>query len=131
MLKTGAYSTLFPCVNWVSYWKEYFLQIKTYQVRKVILIQIGKFMWVTKNMIVSKETFHVKTGAPSTLSPCENWVSIWKEYFWQHLSFKMEIVSVCSKQAHSAEFKMYIYLLKECHLCFKLDQLAHCLLMRI
>jgi hypothetical protein len=54
-----------------------------------------------------------------------HFVSVWqwrfflKEYFLQLRSFKVEIGDVCSTYAYSAEFKQYMYLSKENHLCYQ------------
>jgi hypothetical protein len=119
-------SILFQCDYWEGSWKEYILPFRAFKLEKAsffpkrpIQLSWGKTYIFPNNTITS------------TLFPYENWVSIWKEYLWQHLSFKVEIVSVHLKQAHSAELKMNIYLLKEYHLCMKLNQVAHCFLMRI
>jgi hypothetical protein len=41
------------------------------------------------------------------------------------MCFKVEIGSVSSKQAYSAELKKHMYLSKENHLCLKVQQQAH------
>jgi hypothetical protein len=125
-------STLFQCEDWVSFWKEYIFSFRIFKLEKGSFFS-KKPIWLScgKTCVFPNNTIHASRYSTSTLFPYENCISIWKEYFWQHLNFNVWIVSVCSKQVHSAEFKMKICLLKECHLCLKLNQLAHCLIMRI
>jgi hypothetical protein len=74
--EVAGFSTLFSYENWVSYWREYFLQMKTFQMRKVILIQIGIFTWdVKKHICQFWKPSMLKTGASWKLFPCEVWVS--------------------------------------------------------
>jgi hypothetical protein len=91
--EAAAFSTLFPYENWVSDWKEYFLQIKTFQVRKVIFIQIGLFKWEDKKTCLSqKKSSRLKTGASSTFFPYKDWLSYWKDYFLQIKTFQVRNV---------------------------------------
>jgi hypothetical protein len=62
----------------------------------------------------------LQTAAITTLFPCKNWLSFWKDYYWQLLSFTVEIVSVCFKQAFLAEMKKHMCILKKYHLRWKL-----------
>jgi hypothetical protein len=86
VVEEGSSSTLFPCENWVSFWKKCFLQITVFKVVK----DSSSSKWAytvtfSTHMCHSneREPFGLKAGASSTLFPCESWVSFWKQYFLQ------------------------------------------------
>jgi hypothetical protein len=98
MQETAASSTLFPvrielvlegiCHASHSFqWGEW-----------LILLQVGLFTQVEEIHVSLEWTPSVfKGGVSSTLFSCENWVSFWKEYFLQIITFKVEKGSFCSK----------------------------------
>jgi hypothetical protein len=87
-------------------------------------------------MIYCHETLKMKSSmldgeASSTLFPCENCVSFWKEYCLPIRVFKVEKHSIWSKWAYSANLKKHMYLSKEKHLSYKQEHLACSLHVRI
>jgi hypothetical protein len=99
ILEATTSTTLFPCENWVSYWKEYFVQIRIFKVEKSSFCSTWKLFSFSEETHVSLEgkPSVLEAEASSTLFPCENWVSNWKEYFMHLRCFKVVINSVCSK----------------------------------
>jgi hypothetical protein len=58
-------------------------------------IQIGLFKWVEETHIsIERKPIYLEEGSSSTLFPCENWVSFWKELF---KVLKGEKGTFCSK----------------------------------
>jgi hypothetical protein len=58
----------------------------------------------------------LEEGATTIIFLFGIWLSFWKGYFLQLRCFKVEICSICSKQAYSSELKNQIYLSNENHL---------------
>jgi hypothetical protein len=74
VIEAIASRTLFPCMNWVSFWKQYFLQIVFVPKRPIQLRWWNTWMCWRKPPVWEE-------GLSHTLLPYKNWVSFWKEYF--------------------------------------------------
>jgi hypothetical protein len=62
------------------------------------LFQISLFSWVEEtNVSLQTKPYTLEAAKSSTLFPCENGVSLWKEYFLHIRVFKVEEGSFCSK----------------------------------
>jgi len=58
----------------------------------VLFIKTGIFSRIEETPIsLERKPYVLEEGACSTLFPCENWVSFWKEYFRQIIVFKVAI----------------------------------------
>jgi hypothetical protein len=78
---------------------------------RLCLLQIGLFSWVEETHVSLQTTPSVlEAGASSTLPLCDNWVNFWKEYFLLHRFSKVELGSLCSRYAFSADFMKHISL---------------------
>jgi hypothetical protein len=129
VLEAESSRTLVPCKNWVSFWKEYFLQIRIFKVEKgsfcskfTFSTNLKKYWYLSKENHLSQKLqhlanyFHVRMELIFQLIHLIlNWVSFWKEYFLQLEFFKVEINSLCSKQTYSAKVKKHMYISKEIH----------------
>jgi hypothetical protein len=73
----------------------------------------------------------LKAAASSTLFPCENHVSCWKEYFLKIIVFQVKKGSLCSKWAYSVELKRHLYIYEETQLWWSEEHLVHCFPVRI
>jgi hypothetical protein len=94
MLEAATSSTVCPCENSFSFWKECTLQISIFKVEFGHLVPTTSIQLSWRNTCISqKKTIHVR----STLFSCENCVSFGKEYFLNLRCFKGEIGCVCSK----------------------------------
>jgi hypothetical protein len=68
---------------------------------RLILFQICLFMWVEETQVsLERKPSMLEATADSTLFPCENWASFWKEYFLKLMGFMVDIGSVYSKLAY-------------------------------
>jgi hypothetical protein len=91
-LEGAASSTLFPCENWVNYWKEYCHPLKVVKDPKRSI----HLSW--RNIYISKrKPSTLEGGTSSTLFPCENQVSFWMEYYLPISVFKGEKHTFFSK----------------------------------
>jgi hypothetical protein len=79
MLEAAADSILFQCENWVTFWKEYFLQMWIFRVLLVSFCsnRLVQLSWIN-TCITPKQKSVLEAEASN---PDENWVSYWKEYF--------------------------------------------------
>jgi hypothetical protein len=57
-VRRGVWRRLFPCVIWVRFCKEYFLQIIVFQVEKGSFCSKGLFRWVEETR-VSRQSNHL------------------------------------------------------------------------
>jgi hypothetical protein len=98
MLEAEACSTLFPCENWVSFWKEYCLQSGFSTLRNSYFVSNRAILlsWRTHVSLRTKP-FVLEAGAYSTFFPCETLVWFWKEYWLPIRVSKGKICTFYSK----------------------------------
>jgi hypothetical protein len=76
ILEPATSSTLFLCENWVSFWKEYIVQIIVFLWRKVHFVPNKIFSLVKETHVtLERKPSLLEAAASSTLFFCENWVS--------------------------------------------------------
>jgi hypothetical protein len=89
---------------WHIYWDQRFEPFARYSTYYPSCSQDQSYMFLWR------------CAASSTLFPWENWVRFWKEYFLPLWIFKVEIGSLCYKEAYSAQLMKHMYLSKKSHL---------------
>jgi hypothetical protein len=87
-------STLFPCVNWVSFEKNTSCLLGASRWRKAVFAPTRpiQLRWKT-HVSLQREPSILEAGESSTLFPCEISVCFWKEYFFNLVasSYKQDI----------------------------------------
>jgi hypothetical protein len=103
-LAGGASSVLFFGQKWVCFWKKDCLPIRFSKVRKAHFVPRRTIQLSWRSTCISqKKIIKLEAGACSTLCPCQNWISFWKEYCLPIRDLKGEKRSFSSKQAYSTE----------------------------
>jgi hypothetical protein len=75
-VRSRASGTLFPCEKWVSFWKEYLLQLRLLKEEIGSLFPVHLFSWVEKTCVSPERKSSVlEAGASITKFPCENCVN--------------------------------------------------------
>jgi hypothetical protein len=92
---------------------------------------MGIFSWVEEiHEYLDRKPSVLKAGAPSTYFPVRIEWAFWKQHFLHLRCFKVEIGSVSSKLAYSAELKKHMFHSKDNHLFKKQEHVEHCFLVR-
>jgi hypothetical protein len=75
VLEAGTSSTLFPCENCISFWKEYFIQVRILRWRKAHYVSDRPIQQHWRNMYLWNKTVCVRRRSIRTWFPLENWLS--------------------------------------------------------
>jgi hypothetical protein len=114
MLEAGRSSTLFPCENWVCFWKEYCFPVRISKSSNINFVPNSSFQVNGRSpfSLVRKQSMLEAEGS-GTLFSYENWVSLLKEYWWHESILKWANHLLYEKYLLWDEMEKHMYIMEQ------------------